>query len=151
METTSSPPSEVLQLIQTVAKATIAFYQFLPLEGDLEACRRKLLEELITLGGVTNTIKALVDDGNKRQDSEDHVERMKNIETLWVPDGLVSKCNERMDSLLADFNKALKENPDTDKKAPWPMQEAAMKDEIENLQQYKKVITAALYADFCES
>ncbi|KAF9219531.1 hypothetical protein BS17DRAFT_789189 [Gyrodon lividus] len=150
-----SPPNVMeaaTRLAQTVSKTTIAFYQFLPSPlGDLRECRRKLFEEFLTVGGVTDTVKALIEDNNKRKGSEEYIERTRRLEEIWGPDGPMTQCNQRMDNVFADLSRALRDNAQSPKKPPWPLQQAAMADEIERIQVYKRAITTAIHADFCES
>ncbi|KIK93867.1 hypothetical protein PAXRUDRAFT_785769 [Paxillus rubicundulus Ve08.2h10] len=96
--------------------------------------------------------RALIEDNDKGklEGSEEYIERTRILEEIWAPDGPMAECNHRMDRVFADLEKTLMGNAQSNKKPPWPLQQASMAEEIERIQVYKKAITAAVHADFCE-
>jgi hypothetical protein len=140
----------VLRLVQTVSDITVALNRFLPARGEPEQHCRKLIEEILTLGGATNSMKTLLEDNIQRDGPDEYKERVSKLEEIWVPDGSMTECTQRMDNILAELNKAIKDNAqlEPEKKIPWPLERDATIVHIERMQVYKKAITSAIYANY---
>ncbi|KAF9238975.1 hypothetical protein BU15DRAFT_74942 [Melanogaster broomeanus] len=70
-------------------------------------------------------------------DPEEYAERLKKLQEIWVADGPMIQCNQRMDAVFDLLNDASGKD--------------RMAEEIKEIQVYKKAVTTALYSDFRES
>ncbi|KIJ16375.1 hypothetical protein PAXINDRAFT_168510 [Paxillus involutus ATCC 200175] len=95
-------------------------------------------------------MKTLLEDNIQRDGPDEYKERVSKLEEIWVPDGSMTECTQRMDNILAELNKAIKDNAqlEPEKKIPWPLERDATIVHIERMQVYKKAITSAIYANY---
>lgn len=156
---TSPPPefdvrAKIDQFSSLLSRTIICFYQFLASDIESEGPRRRLLDEYITVGGAANSTKILLDSSDERK-AEGYLERRKKIVSLWVPEGALALFASRMDGAYRIMSKAIDDHKriatPIQRRGPFPLSLERLNEEIEFIQQYKRITADTLYDDFYRS
>ncbi|KAL4076746.1 hypothetical protein V8B97DRAFT_2084198, partial [Scleroderma yunnanense] len=140
-------PPEVLELSQMISQTTSAiFNQFTNLVGSQEENRKKLIEELIALNGVTNTIKAFITDEDWQGNQDEYHERLRKLEPLWFQGGVIIQAIQLVGRILSVLASSESSSADAGKQA-FPLSQEDMAEYILQVAKCRRAITDTLYSD----